>query len=115
MKHAVQNNQLNHSSNINDMVYVNKISYQGHVIVSVCDAELYGKEIDTPNGKIKIKEPFYGGDLVDISTALRIISESNNVNILGKNIVEAALKKGLIREEAVIDLSGIPYALIISY
>lgn len=97
------------------MVYLNKIAYQGYVIVTVCDENLYGKVIDTPNGKMRIQEPFYGGNLIDLHAALKIIEESEIVNLLGENIVSAALKKGLIREEAITYLSGIPYAMIISY
>lgn len=121
MKHVVQNNQSSQYDN-NDVadsrdykVYVNKIVYQGFVIITVCDEELLGKEIETPNGKITINEPFYGGSKMSLNEALRLIRDANNVNLLGRRIVEAAIREGLISEDAVINLSGIPHAIILSY
>ncbi len=121
MKHVVQNNQSSQYDN-NDVansrdykVYVNKIVYQGFIVITVCDEELLGKEIETPNGKITINEPFYGGSKMSLNEALRLIRDANNVNLLGRRIVEAAIREGLISEDAVINLSGIPHAIILSY
>ncbi len=93
---------------------MNKFVVEGKLFVNICDESLYGKKITTANGEILIAEPFYGGDLVDIDTALRIASEAFSVNMLGEEIVREAIKKGLIHKKAVIKIDGIPYAIIIS-
>lgn len=93
---------------------MNKFIIDGKLFVNICDESLYGKKITTVNGEILIAEPFYGGILVDIDTALRIASEAFSVNMLGEKIVGEAIRKGLIHEKAVIKVDNIPYAIMIS-
>jgi len=93
---------------------MNKFIVEGKLFVNICDETLYGKKLTTANGEILIAEPFYGGDLVDIDTALRIAGEAFSVNMLGKEIVKEAIRRGLIHEKAVIKVDNIPYAIIIS-
>ncbi len=93
---------------------MNKFVVEGKLFVNICDETLYGKKLTTANGEILIAEPFYGGELVDIDTALRIASEAFSVNMLGEEIVKEAIKRGLIHEKAVIKVDNIPYAIIVS-
>ncbi len=92
---------------------MNKFVIEGKLFVNICDESLYGKKINTINGEIMIKEPFYGGDLVDIDTALRIASEAFSVNMLGENVIGEAIRRGLIHERAVVKLGDVPHAIVI--
>ncbi len=114
-KPVVQNNQSNRSNKGDKIeVYINKFVIDNKLFVNICDKELYGKKLSTANGEIVVAEPFYGGDLVDVDTALKIASEAFSVNLLGERIVNEAIRKGLIHEKAVIKINNIPYAILIS-
>ena len=113
MKHVEQSSQSNHSSS-RVRVYLNKFIVEGKLFVSICDESLYGKKISTANGEIIVAEPFYGGELVDIDTALKIADEAFSVNLLGEKVVNEALRKGLIHEKSITRIDGIPYAIVVS-
>ena len=84
-------------------------------IVSVCDEELLGKILVDEKRKIKIRidEPFYGGDLMELDEALEVISSSTQANLIGNRIVEAAIERGLVIREGVIEIAGVKHTQII--
>ncbi len=91
-----------------------KVHRQGrHVLVAICDAELLGRELKHGELTIKVSEHFYGGFRTDIEEALRLAEEANSINLIGKRIVEAAVKKGFIHREAVIEVASIPHAMMV--
>jgi len=89
----------------------------GEVIVSICDEELLGKIIIDPERgvRIKIDEPFYGGELMDLEEAMNAIASSTQANLMGNRIVEAAIERGLTIRESVIVFGGIKHAQIVLY
>ncbi|RLF10190.1 MAG: DUF424 domain-containing protein [Thermoprotei archaeon] len=96
-----------------DDVWV-KVHKQGkQVLVAICDADLLGKEIKHGDVTIRITERFYGGFLTDIEEALRLMEEATSANLIGTKIVEAAVKRGFIHREAVVEIASIPHAMMV--
>lgn len=85
------------------------------VVVVACDEELLGKKLKMKEKgiTIKISEKFYGGKLVDEKTFLKLLKEATIGNLMGKRVVELAVKNGFIVEENVILINGIPHAQFI--
>ncbi len=84
-------------------------------IVSICDEELMGRVLIDERRRIKfrIDEPFYGGDLVELDEALEAIAASTQANLVGNRIVEAAIERGLVPREGVIEIAGVKHVQII--
>lgn len=76
----------------------------------MCDEELLDKEIETKKMKVKVSKYFYGGKVVDEGIALRIMKEATVGNLMGKKIVDLAIKNGFIIKENVITIGGMPHA-----
>lgn len=87
----------------------------GERVVSICDEELMGRTLVDEKKRIKIRidEPFYGGDLVELEEAIEAIITSTQANLVGNRIVEAAIERGLAVREGVIEIAGIKHTLII--
>lgn len=84
------------------------------LILAVCDEDLLGKRLTDNKGfSIYIDPSFYGGELVSVDDALHMISNASCVNMIGNVIVREAIKRGLIREESVIEVCGVLHAQII--
>jgi hypothetical protein len=87
-------------------------------IVAICDEELLGKKFEEGKFQLDIKENFYKGKEVDVESLIEIMkkmsAEDATFNIVGKKSVNAALKTGIISEEGIGKISGIPFALILS-
>lgn len=79
------------------------------IVVAICDEELIDKEIDKKL-RIKVSKNFYGGELVDEETALKLMKRATIGNLMGKRIVELAEKNGFITKENIILINGISHA-----
>jgi|SRR3989344_4263848 len=86
-------------------------------IVAVCDSELIGKYFEEENFQLDIKENFYGGEIKTEQEVIEIMQdmkkEDATFNIVGEKSVNAGIKAGIITEESVGKIAGIPFAIIL--
>lgn len=84
-------------------------------IVAICDAELIGKKFEEEKFQLDVKESFFKGELTKEEDALKIIKdmrlEDATFNIIGERSVSLAIQSGIIKQEEVGKIAGIPYAL----
>jgi hypothetical protein len=98
-----------------DLVYVKKHYSGGEVVIAICDYNLLGKKlVDKERGiTVYIDPAFFKGEITSVKRALEMLREATIANLFGKNIVEAAVREGLILRETVIEISGVPHAQLI--
>jgi len=94
-------------------VYVKSTHRGRETLVAVCDAELLGKTLEGGRVPFKVSEGFYRGVPAELDEALEAMRRATICNLVGKRIVEAAMKKGMVHEAAVIYLGDIPHAQIV--
>jgi len=86
-------------------------------VIAVCDNELIGKKFEQGEFQIEVRENFFLGDDVSEKEASEIMKAGSEnyatFNIIGKESCDLALKLGLIKEEGIIHISGVPVALIL--
>jgi uncharacterized protein len=86
-------------------------------IVAVCDSELIGKRFEEGKLQLDIKENFFSGEEMNEEETIKILEkmadEDATFNIIGEKSIEAALKAGVILEESVCYVQGIPFVLIL--
>ncbi len=84
-------------------------------IVAVCDSNLVGKTFTEGIKQIEIREHFFKGEEKNKNEVLRILQDLNKedatFNIVGREAVQAALEAGVIKEQGVMKISGVPVAL----
>jgi len=98
-----------------DKVWVNVIKQDVNVMVTACDAELLGKTIENCSRKIVVSEGFYGGTLMSSDEAIRLIKRASSANLLGSNVVNAAVNEGIIHPEAIVKISDVLHALFFKF
>lgn len=98
------------------LVYVKKHVSNRDIVVAICDYELLGMRITDSDKKITIYvDPlFYQGELVTIEEAIEALKEATIANLIGKNIVEAVVRNGLVLRETVIEVAGVPHVQLIN-
>ena len=104
-------------------MFVNVIkSYRD--VIAVCDKEILGKVFEEPSGagdgvikQLNVKENFYKGKETEELEVIEIMrsfsAEDATFNIVGQKSVAAAIKAGIITEETVSEIKGIPFALVL--
>ncbi len=94
-------------------VYVNLKKVGRNVLLAICDSEILGKTLREGKIVFQVKEEFYNGGRVTLEEALDMIENSTIVNLVGRNCVEKAIKKGYVHPEAVLKIEGVPHAQIV--
>ncbi len=92
------------------MVYVKRYEGDGEIIIAVCDADLLGVTLNDDNIKFYVDPAFYKGELVTIDEALKMLASATIANLIGNNIVEAAISRRLVHPDAVLVIGGIKHA-----
>lgn len=88
-------------------------STTGELVAAVCDQELLGKRIDVRNGlTVEVAQSFYGGNLLEEDQVFEHIEHATIVNLVGNEIVERAVKRGLAHSSAAVKLGGVSHLQI---
>jgi uncharacterized protein len=86
-------------------------------VVAICDSDLIGKKFEEDRFQLDIKENFFKGEEYSEEQAIRIIkkmsAEDATFNIVGEKSVNTALKVGIISEEGIKKIHGIPFAMVL--
>ncbi len=94
-------------------VYVNLRKSGQYTVLATCDCELIGQVLKEGKIVFEIKEEFYKGQRVTLEEAIDLCRQSSIVNMVGKCIVEKAIKERLVHPDAIIKIKGVPHAQII--
>jgi uncharacterized protein len=79
--------------------------------IACCDEKLLNKVFKQGNLKIEITERFYGGTLMQIEEAIEILLKSSFFNIVGTNIIDLAITRGIVPKEGIRMINGVPMAM----
>jgi len=93
--------------------YTNLRKCGEYVLLATCDEELLGKTLKDGKLVFKVREEFYKGPKMPVEDAVELMKESSVVNMIGANIVQKAIEKGLVHPEAVLNICGVPHAQIV--
>ena len=95
-------------------MYINVISAYRNV-VAIADKELIGKTFEEDLKMLDIKESFYKGDIISENEMIELIlfhkKEDATFNIVGERSTQLALRLGIISEDSIGNIAGIPYAM----
>ena len=83
-------------------------------VLSLCDSNLIGKKFEENDIILNISERFYNGHAVADNDIIELIKEADNICIVGKKAVDLAKKSGVVKEEGVKIVKGIPFAMVFS-
>lgn len=84
------------------------------ILVAICDEELVGKEIEIEKDfRVIVNERFYKERLIDEREAVELMEKATIGNLIGKRIIEVAIRENIISPESVILIGGVPHAQFI--
>ena len=82
-------------------------------VIAICDANLLGKKFEEGKFQLDVKESFYKGEEASEEKVIELIKsfsgEDATFNVVGEKSVVAALKAGVVSEEDVSKIKGIPF------
>ncbi|MFH1801640.1 MAG: DUF424 family protein [archaeon] len=94
-----------------------KIHKSYREVVAICDSEILGKKFEEGMFQIDVKENFFNGKKIEEEEMIEILrkmsAEDATFNIVGEISIKTALKAGVISQEGIKKISGIPFALVL--
>ncbi|MEN3047437.1 MAG: DUF424 family protein [Candidatus Caldarchaeales archaeon] len=89
-------------------------TYTGEVVLAACDEEILGRRVPVEDGfEVVISEGFYMGSLVDWEQLRSMLSSATIVNLVGNELVETAVREGLVPAAAFRVVGGVKHVQIL--
>lgn len=86
-------------------------AHAGHrQVIAVCDEDLLGRTLSEKGLEFKVSESFYKGEKKTELEVIAILKNAMNINLVGKQSIEAGLKAGVITKENIKTIRGVPHA-----
>jgi hypothetical protein len=85
---------------------------QNEVMVAACDTELIGKTFEDGDYQIQVSSEFYDDLKVNPETFLSHLQQATIINLVGEHVINHAVKAGILDEEGIIRIKGVPHAQV---
>ena len=86
-------------------------------VVAVCDADVFGRKLIDGKRVLDVSGAFFDGKAMSDEEAeveiVRCVNEDATFNFVGKESVGLAKVMGIVKEEGVMYIDGVPVALVL--
>lgn len=83
------------------------------LLIGACDEELIGKKFEDGKFQIDVTKDFYDGERIAPEILKKYLEEATIANLVGEETIKAAIEMGLIDEECITRIKGIPHAQMV--
>ena len=88
------------------------IKHQDSSMLNICDSDLLGKTLKRDNFSLKISQEYYAEKVVEKEEAKELLKKSDNINMVGKDIIDLSVNMGIGSEEGVKVIDGVPFLIV---
>ncbi len=96
---------------------VAKIHQSYRLVVALCDTELVGRILEEGKRELNVRENFFKDKELSheeaVDLMVKYIKEDATFNIVGPDAIQAAIEAGVITQDSVDTIEGIPFTLIL--
>jgi len=96
------------------MIAKKHITPDKRLLLAVCDTEILGKVFTEGEQQLDITKSFYGGEEVDDAGLSTLMEKAYILNLAGEKSVGAAISRGLVSENRIGKIQGVPFAQVIT-
>ena len=88
------------------------INHNDTRMLNICDIDLLGRVLNRDNFTLKISEEYYAEKVVEKEEAKDLLRKSNNINMVGKEIISLSTSIGIGSQEGIKEIDGIPFLIV---
>src|SRR3989344_3290685 len=93
-------------------IFVKQHPHENGIVLAACDVDLVGQTLREGKIEFTVSERFYAGEKVNEKRFKELLLESTNTNLVGKTVVDVAIKVGLLNGLNVKHIQGVPHAIV---
>ncbi len=86
-------------------------------VVAVCDKDVFGQKLIEGKRALDVSGEFFNGKLISDEKAteeiIRCNREDATFNFVGEKSVSIAKELGLVKDEGIVEIQGVPFALLL--
>ena len=86
-------------------------------VVAICDKDVFGRKLQDGEKTLDISGEFFNGKLMSDKKAIEEIVRCNHedatFNFVGDKSVSIAKELGLVKDEGIVEIQGVPFALVL--
>ena len=97
----------------NGNIAIKIYNQQGEVMLAACDEGLLDKKFEEGELQLQVHSSFYDGHRVDEEGLIAQLGNSTIANLVGELVVKCAIEAGLVTEDCIIRIQGIPHVQIV--
>ena len=94
------------------LVYLKTYTTENGSMVACCDQGLIGKTFREGRLRLSPETGFFGNSLMPLAEAIVVLETAYILNLVGPEIVAAAVERGFVHPEAVISIGGVPHVQV---
>jgi len=95
------------------MIVKKHITPDHRLLLAVCDSSLIGKKFEQGGKVIDLSSDFYNGDETSKEEAAIIMKKAYLLNLVGEDSIQTGLDAGLVENNSVLKIEGIPCAQVL--
>ena len=88
------------------------IDHNSTRMLNICDADLLGRTLNRDDFTLKISEKYYAQKVVEKEEAKDLLKRSNNINMVGKEIISLSVDMGIGTQDGVKEIDGVPFLVV---
>jgi hypothetical protein len=88
------------------------INHEDTHMLNICDTELLGRTLNRDNFTLKISEKYYAEKTIEKEEAKELLKKSNNINMVGKEIISLSTSIGIGSLDGIKKIDGIPFLIV---
>lgn len=93
---------------------LNVVETEKGKVVAVCDKEILGRSFEEKGVILEVSEKFFGGGEAGEKEVLEALGNCFTGNIVGEEAVSLLIDEGVVEEDRVLKVEGVPTAQIFS-
>jgi len=87
------------------------INHKDTCMLNICDSELLGRTLNRGSFTLKISEKYYA-EKVEKEEAQEMLKRSDNINMVGKEIISLSVDMGIGTQNGVKEIDGVPFLVV---
>ena len=88
------------------------INHNDTRMLNICDTDLLGRILNNGDFTLKISEGYYAQKIIEEEEAKELLRGSNNINMVGKEIIALSVNIGIGSQAGVKEIDGIPFLIV---
>ena len=96
-------------------IFLKSYNVNKEILVAACDSELIGRTFCEGELHLHVNEDFFKGQPADEHEVKKALKEATIANLIGERSVSCGIDSGVVDENCVIMIGGIPHAQMVLF